>query len=256
MIKKLIVIILVCLLIAFGHSNLMAIDIGVYANSNFGKDNFSGTLKPYSGLKTVDEKFNVNSVGGGVITEFISIVDHTIDFRYRFKVGAEAMFAQKDNIKNMYRVNFSNIFYFGIFNYDILNIMLGPQIGACYHYGNRNIIYPHYLIYNGYQPYPTMARGRITFNAGGINIGLSLNLDINVDRNFIIFLQINGDQNFYFSTRKVTGSALVINPPPPPALVPPIIGLGASSKKILYDSGTEGSISIGAMFKIRISPYE
>jgi len=256
MVKKIKFIIPVCLLIAFSHSHLMALDIGVYGNSNLGKDNFSGTLGPYSGLKTVDKKFTVNSAGGGVITEFVSIDDQTIDFRYRFKLGAEAMFAQKNIIRNMYRINITNFFYFGIFNYNILNVLLGPQIGACYHYGNKNVIYPHYLIYNGYLPYTTVARGRITFNAGGINIGISLNLDFNIDKNFIIFFQINGEQNFYFSTRKVTGYALVLNPPPPPAVVPPIIGLGTSSKKILKDSGTEGSICFGAMYKIRISPYE
>lgn len=243
-------------MLAFGHSHLMAVTVGMYGNSNFGRDNFSGTMDPYSGLKTIDKKFAVNTAGGGVILEFISIEDHTIDFRYRFKAGAEAVFAQNNILKNMYRINFSNIFYFGIFNYNILNVMIGPQIGACYHYGNRNILYPNYLLYNGYQPYPNIARARLEFKAGGINIGLSLNLDFNIDRNFIIFLQINGEQNFYLSTRKITGSQFVLNPPPPPAMVPPVTSLGISSKKVLTDYGIEGSICFGAMYKINISPYE
>ena len=256
MIKKIKFILPVCIILAFGHDQLMALTIGMYGNTNFGRNYFSGTLDPYSGLKSIDEKFSVNTVGGGIILEMVSIEDQAIDFRYRFKAGAEGVFAQNDILKKMYRITFSNIFYFGIFNYKFLNVMIGPQVGAGYHYGNKNILYPLFLLYFGYQPYPNIARGHLVFNAGGINLGLSLNLDFNIDKNFTIFFQVNCEQNFYLSTRKITGYALVVAPPPPPAQVPPITSLGIGSKKVLVDSGTEGSICFGAMYRIRTSPYE
>jgi hypothetical protein len=255
MMKKIRFILPLCIMLAFGHDQLMALTIGMYGNTNFGRNNFSGTLDPYSGLKSINEKFSVNTVGGGVILEFISIEDHTLDFRYRFKAGAEGVFAKNNILKNMYRINFSNIFYFGIFNYNILNVMIGPQIGACYHFGYKNIIYPSYSLYNGYLPYLTLARARLAFKAGGINLGISLNLDFNIDRNFTVFFQVNCEQNFYLSTRKITGSAIV----PDYSMmsgVPPVSSLGISSKKVLIDYGTEGSICFGAMYKIRISEFE
>jgi hypothetical protein len=256
MIKKMKLVLPICMVLAFGRDQLMALTIGMYGNTNFGRNYFSGTLDKYSGLKSIDEKFSVNTIGGGLILEFVSVEDHTIDFRYRFKAGAEAAFAQNNILRNMYRISFSNIFYFGIFNYDMLNMMIGPQIGACYHYGHTNILFPNYILYSGYLPYPNLARAHLRFEAGGINLGLSLNLDFNIDKYFTIFCQINCEQNFYLSSRNVTGKQVVLVPPPPPAQVPPIASLGISSKKVVTDIGTEGSLCFGAMYKIRISQFE
>ena len=243
-------------MLAFGRDQLMALTIGMYGNTNFGRNYFSGTLDKYSGLKSIDEKFSVNTAGGGLILEFVSIEGYAVDFKYRFKAGTEAVFSQNDILRKMYRISFSNIFYFVIFKYNILDVMVGPQIGACYHYGDRNILFPNFLLYSGYLPYPNLAKARLTFKAGGINIGLSLNLDFNIDKYFTIFCQINCEQNFYLSTRNIAGKQVVLVPPPPPAQVPPITSLGINSKKVLTDFGTEGSICFGAMYRIKTLPYE
>ncbi len=261
MIKKMKLLVPVCIVLVLCNVRLMALTIGAYGNTNFGRDYFSGTLDKYSGLKSIDERFSVNTVGGGLILEFVSIEDQSIDFKYRFKAGAEGVFAQNNVLRNMYRISFSNIFYFGIFKYSILNVMIGPQIGASYHYGHKNILFPNYILYGGYLPYPNLARGHLRFEAGGINLGLSLNLDFNIDKYFTLFCQISCEQNFYLSTRNITGKQVVLvpptlPPPSPPVQVPPIASLGINSKKVLTDYGTEGSISFGVMYRIRNLPFE
>lgn len=233
--------------------NAMAAGYGIYGNYNLGKAFFNDSMKPLSGTRDLNEKFITNSTGGGIIIEFASTEGKKIDFRYRFKAGAEALFAQRNNIRDMYRINFTNIFYFSIIKYKFLNVLFGPQIGANYLHGTASTIYTNFAIinFNGAISTPsTVTKDTITIKAGGINLGISLNFDFNIKDKAIIFIQLSGEQNIYFSKRTIRGWTYIINPPPE---VPPLTGSGSTSsenKKILKDLSTEGSVCIGVIKKI------
>lgn len=226
----------------------MAYGIGLYMNYNAGNIDYTKSLQPYTG--SIKKSFHVNTFGGGVLFECFTINRGPVDFHYRLKIGGEAVMSLKNKMRDMYRININNLFFFQICHYGIFSFLLGPQAGFNYHQGAEKNRYSGVMIssFNGtISLLSTFVEDNFIIKSGGINLGLSLGFEFAVSERHLIFIQLGGEQNIYFSKFAIRGAQFILNPPP---LMPPINGYNESHNRLKVNFGTEGLISVGFLYKI------
>ncbi len=125
-------------------------------------------------------------------------------FNYRFRLGYDFQRSGHETANNLHRIAMTHIFGAGLYQSNFLRIWLGPQLGFGYLWGPRihkyNFVYlekiPGGSIAIFYDPY--IFRDAIKFNFLNLNIGMTLGLNINIDRN--VCIPIEGGFRFQFYT--------------------------------------------------------
>ncbi|MBP7738321.1 MAG: hypothetical protein KA369_20270 [Spirochaetes bacterium] len=197
----------------FTASRAMAFGIGAYATVGGGGSTYKTTTEDY--LPNITGTSSDLTAGAGLILDTTLAQDSL--FNYRLKIGGGRNWIDREKHIILARLQMSNIFGFGIIRTDIIRWWIGPQLGGTYSWGDRGkrnyagiakesseyqaLRYGVFSIndINLLAPYHDTIR---EINYGGLNVGLSTGLNINIGSLFTISLETGFKYNLNWGNQQ------------------------------------------------------
>lgn len=230
-----------CVMLLFPALPAGAFGIGAYGN-------YSGGISGYVNQKG-NYSYHQQAGGGGVMLSLIDSALGSASMEWRFRLGAERLFAELYSSDPAYRINGMNYLYFGSGRKMIFKPSFGPLLGVRYMHGERKWFSygasNYYNLNTMNKFYPSVQANGQEIDEWAVCVGLSLNFDITPIECLVIFVSINAEHYFLFQKFINTYRVWIIGAPT--SMEPLLWNRWKDPRR--RDMATEGSISAGVMYR-------